>query len=92
MKQKDPINIKVRGSWYPLWQYVRMFKVKNTNPTKQIYMEDVTDIALEAQALIEKRLSKFGIVLDDGTEDFVYIPLVDAIEKVANYPDYRSHN
>ena len=58
----------------------------------EISMEDVGTISLEVMDLIEKRLKEHGIIVDDKNEDEIYVPLHDAIEKVAGYPDYRSHN
>lgn len=59
---------------------------------KEIYMEDVRNISLEAMALIETRLKEFGIELKDGQDDLIYVPMEEAIEKIAGCPDYASHN
>lgn len=59
--------------------------------THFLYMEDVSDIALEALCLIEKRLSQYGICLTDEELDVIYCPLKDAIEERSN-GEYRNHN
>ena len=59
---------------------------------KEIYMEDVRSIGLEAMALIQARLLEFGIELKDGQDDLIYVPMEEAIEKIAGSPDYASHN
>ena len=51
---------------------------------KEMYMDDVHSIALEATELIEKRLKEFGIELNDQQEDEIYVPLIDTIEKYSN--------
>jgi hypothetical protein len=66
--------------------------VKENSMAKTIYMEDVRSIGLEAMALIEKRLLEFGIELKDGQDDLIYVPMEEAIEKIAGSPDYASHN
>lgn len=57
-----------------------------------IAMEDVKSIAVDAMEVIQKELKVFGIVLTPEQEDEIYVPMCDAIEKIAGYPDYRSHN
>lgn len=59
--------------------------------SKEIAMEDVRSIGLDAMAVIEAKLKEFGITLTDGQDDEIYVPMVAAIEKIAGYPDYRSH-
>ena len=59
---------------------------------QEIYMEDVRSIGLEAMALIQARLLEFGIELKDGQDDLIYVPMEEAIEKIAGSPDYASHN
>ena len=54
----------------------------------KLYMEDVSNISLEAMEVIEKRLKEFNIVLTDKQDDAIYIPLHDMIEKLSN-GDYR---
>jgi DNA-directed RNA polymerase alpha subunit len=60
--------------------------------SKDIAMEDVKSIGLDAMKVIQEKLKEFGITLTDEQEDAIYVPMVDAIEKVAGCPDYRSHN
>jgi hypothetical protein len=57
--------------------------------SKEIAMEDVHSIGLEAMSLVEKRLKEFGIELPVGQDDEIYVPMTDAIEKIAGYPRYR---
>jgi len=59
---------------------------------KEIYMEDVRNMSLEAFQVIENKLKEFDIVLTTEQEDSIYLPLTTALEKIANYPDYRSYN
>ncbi len=60
--------------------------------SKTIAMEDVKSIALDALKVVEDKLKEFGIEMTDEQSDSVYVPMCDTIEKVAKYPDYRSHN
>lgn len=59
---------------------------------KEIHMEDIRDINLEAFKLIESRLKEFDINLTPEQEDEIYLPLTSALEKITKYPDYRSYN
>ena len=59
---------------------------------KEIAMEDVTAISLEAVKLIERRLLEFGIELKPGQDDEIYVPMVETVERLAGCPDYRAHN
>jgi hypothetical protein len=59
---------------------------------KEIAMEDVRDISLEVVKLVETKLKEFGIELKDGQDDEIYVPVNNALEKIAGYPDYRSYN
>jgi len=60
--------------------------------SKEIYMDDVKDIALQASDLIKERFKQYGIELNDEQDDSIYVPLCDSLEKIANYPDYRNYN
>lgn len=60
------------------------------NASDKLYMEDVTSIAMEAFALIEKRLKEFDIKIDDTQDDDLYLPMKKTIEKYGN-GEYRSH-
>lgn len=60
--------------------------------SKAIAMEDVKSISLEAIELIKAKLKEFGITLTDKQEDQLYCPLVEDLEAVTGYPDYRNHN
>jgi acyl carrier protein len=60
--------------------------------SKEIHMEDVRAISLEAMELIENRLKEFGIELPPGEDDKIYEPMSAAIERAAGCPDYRSRN
>jgi len=59
---------------------------------KDIAMEDVNSIAIEAMELIEQELKEYDIVLTSEQCDELYIPIRDIIEKIAKYPDYRCYN
>jgi hypothetical protein len=59
---------------------------------KDIAMEDVKSIALEAMEHIEQRLKEYGITLADKEDDEIYVPMCNTIEKIAKYPDYRNYN
>jgi nitrogen-specific signal transduction histidine kinase len=60
--------------------------------SKEIYMEDVSSIALAAMKTIEEGLKEFGLAVPENLEDEIFVPMVNTLEKVANYPDYRSQN
>jgi hypothetical protein len=60
--------------------------------SKTIAMEDVKSIGLDALKVVEDKLKEFGIELTDEQSDLIYVPMIDTIEKVAKYPDYRNHN
>lgn len=60
------------------------------NASEELYMEDVTAIALEAYDLIAERLKKFGIEMSMGQDDDLYLPIERTIEKYSN-GEYRSH-
>jgi hypothetical protein len=51
---------------------------------KELWMENVSDIALEASNIIQERLKSFGIELNSEQEDEIYVPLVNIIEKYSN--------
>lgn len=55
------------------------------------YMEDVHSLALKAFAVIEEGLREYGIELEDGEDDEIYIPIDEFIEKFC-VGDYRNHN
>ena len=59
------------------------------NASDDLYMEDVASIALEAMALIEKRLKEFGVDVE-GYEDDLYVPMERTIEKYST-GEYRQH-
>lgn len=60
--------------------------------SKEIAMEDVHSIGLEALKLVKDRLKEYGIELTDVQDDEIYVPMTDTMEKLAKYPDYRSQN
>jgi len=60
------------------------------NNSDDLYMEDVTSIALEALELIENRLEAFGIEILEGQDDDLYLPIVRTIERYGN-GEYRRH-
>jgi hypothetical protein len=60
--------------------------------SKDMAMEDVHSIGLAAMEAIQIGLREFGITLTPEQEDKIYTPMCDELEKVAGYPDYRSHN
>lgn len=59
---------------------------------KDIYMEDIASISLDAMKVIEDWLAKYGIKIKPEQEDDIYVPIHDFLEKIAGYPEYRSHN
>jgi len=59
---------------------------------KEVYMEDVHRIGLDAMILIKDKLRAFGIELTDIQDDEIYVPLCNILEKLTNASDYRSHN
>jgi hypothetical protein len=60
--------------------------------SKEIAMEDVHSIGLEALNVVQEKLKEYGITLTDKQDDEIYVPMCEAIEKIAGYPDYRNHN
>lgn len=58
---------------------------------KELWMDDVGDIALEATELIQKRLKEYNIILKDKQEDDFYTPIFTALENYSN-GNYRSEN
>ena len=59
------------------------------NMAKEIYMEDISDIALEVMKLIEDRLKEFDLTVPEELEDTMFNPIMEVLEKVAKYPYYR---
>ena len=51
---------------------------------KELWMDNVSDIALEATNLVQQRLKEYGIELDAEQEDEVYVPLLNTLEKHSN--------
>ena len=60
--------------------------------SKTIAMEDVHSIGLDALEVIKAKLKEFGVELTDEQDDELYGPMDATLEKIAGYPDYRSHN
>jgi hypothetical protein len=60
------------------------------NASEYLYMEDVTSMALEAFSFIEERLKKFGIEIQEGQDDDLFLPIERTIERYGN-GEYRSH-
>jgi len=60
--------------------------------SKQIYMEDISSISLEAMAIIQTKLKEFGIELTPDQEDKIFIPMENSIELICGCPDFRHHN
>lgn len=58
---------------------------------KQLWMDDISTIAIEATELIQKRLKEHGIDIKDAQEDEFYVPIFAALEKYSN-GDYRHNN
>jgi len=58
---------------------------------KEIWMDDINSIALEATELIQKRLKEYEIEIKDEQEDEFYVPVFNALEKYTN-GDYRNNN
>lgn len=59
---------------------------------KNIYMEDISSIALEAYDIIYKEFKDRGIEITDEEGDKIFVPLLETLEKFCNYPDYRNYN
>ena len=59
---------------------------------KEIYLEDVHSIGLEATKLIESRLKEFGIELKPGQDDEIYVPMIETLERISKATDYKSRN
>jgi hypothetical protein len=59
--------------------------------SKELYMDDVQDIALSSFKVIESNLREFGITLTPEQEDEIYVPIVEYLEKFSN-GNYRSYN
>jgi uncharacterized protein with ATP-grasp and redox domains len=55
----------------------------------EIYMEDITTISLDAIKVIEDGLKKLGITLTDKQVDEIYVPMVEKLEEISKWPDYR---
>jgi hypothetical protein len=72
--------------------YVPQEEAEDKAMSKTIAMEDVHSIGLEALKLVKDRLKEYGIELTDAQDDELYVPMCDVMEKLAGYPDYRSHN
>jgi len=58
---------------------------------KELWMDDVGTIALEATKLIQDRLREYGIEVQTPKEDEFYEPIFNALEQYSN-GDYRSYN
>ena len=54
----------------------------------EMYMEDVRNIAVDADTLIEERLKKFGITLTNEQEDDIHNKIWEILESVSNM-NYR---
>ena len=68
-------------------EWVKRTKVWHNN----LYMEDVSTIAIAAFKEIEDGLKKFGITLTPEQEDEFFVPILDKLERYSN-GDYRSQN
>jgi hypothetical protein len=62
-----------------------------TKTAKELWMDDIGTIALEATELIQKRLKEYNIELKTPQEDEFYVPIRDALEKYSN-GNYRNEN
>jgi hypothetical protein len=58
---------------------------------KEMWMEDVLSIAVNADELIENQLKEFGITLTDEQEDEIHNAIWKVLEGVSN-GEYRHHN
>jgi hypothetical protein len=58
---------------------------------KELWMDDIGTIALEATELIQKRLKEYNIELKEMQEDEFYVPIFNALEKYSNC-NYRHEN
>jgi hypothetical protein len=56
---------------------------------KEIYMEDIITISLDAIKVMEDGLKKLGITLTDAQVDEIYVPMLGVLEKLSKWPDYR---
>jgi len=48
------------------------------------WMEDVVTISLKAMELIEKELAVYGITLEAGVDDEIYLPIFAVLERLSN--------
>lgn len=56
---------------------------------KEICMEDIITVSLAAIKTIEDELKKLGITLTDKQVDEIYVPMLEILEKLSKWPDYR---
>ena len=92
-KEIDGIEIAYNPTWNPNKLDIdidTLINIKKTTP-KELWMDDVGDIALEATELIQKRLKEYNIELKDEQEDEFYVPIFNALENYSN-GNYRSEN
>jgi len=68
------------GKWIP-----------RSQSAKELWMDDVGTIALEATELIQSRLKEKGIELRTPEEDKFYVPIFDVLEKYSN-GEYKNYN
>jgi hypothetical protein len=47
-------------------------------------MEDVTTITLKAMEVIEEALKEYGITLEAGVDDEIYLPMFSVLERLSN--------
>jgi hypothetical protein len=69
---------------------LNIFIVKENN-MKELWMDDIGTIALEATELIQNRLKEYNIELKTPQEDEFYVPIFNALEKYSNC-NYRHEN
>ena len=48
------------------------------------WMEDVTTISLKAMKVIEEALKEYGITLEAGVDDEIYLPMFTVLERLSN--------
>lgn len=79
--QASPDGIKAHANGFPYASQL----------PNNMHMEDVSKIALEAMAVIEAGLARFGIKIPEDREDEVFVPISNFLEGFSN-GNYRNEN
>lgn len=57
-----------------------------------MYMEDIQSITSDILDILESKLKDNSLELDMKQEDAIYALILETLDKVAGYPDYRNYN